>query len=76
VPGNCHVDADCPGGADCSPTYDFTCGARYGVTGYYCHSCADACVNDSDCADGGAAGFCAYDPNTGHFACSYGVCSG
>jgi hypothetical protein len=64
LPGNCRVDADCGPGRYCSPT-------RHTVTlyfdkqvwqGYYCHTAADACVNDSDCSQDWLYGaHCAYD---------------
>ena len=77
VAGNCRVDSDCGPGGFCSPTVDFGCGAFYGVAGFYCRSCADTCTKDSDCTDGApAAGYCAYDPTVGHFACGYGFCAG
>lgn len=60
MPGNCRVDSDCEsGGGYCSPSQNAglfvcsdgcsgTCGG--GLTGYYCHTAADECVNDCDCA--------------------------
>jgi hypothetical protein len=66
VPGNCRIDSDCGVGGYCSPTYSPNgCG---GLGGYYCHTTADQCVNDSDCADGGFA-VCAYVAMLGHWAC-------
>jgi hypothetical protein len=64
--GNCRVDSDCGQGGYCSPGID-DCGA---VLGYYCHTAADECVNDEDCAhrDGGPLGYlgCLPDPSTGY----------
>jgi hypothetical protein len=48
MPGNCRVDSDCGEHGYCSPTAAVGgCGA---VVGYYCHTAADTCINDSDCA--------------------------
>ncbi len=80
VPANCRSDSDCGPGGACSPTVDFGCGPFYGVVGYYCHSCADECENDSDCnanpTAGGPAGYCAYDATIGHWSCGYNFCAG
>jgi hypothetical protein len=79
VTAGCHVDADCGPDGYCSPTVSSSCGAFYGVQGYYCHQRGDACIDDSDCAaDGGAPGapYCAYDPSVGRWACETGFCAG
>lgn len=79
IPGNCRTDSDCGPGGACSPTVDPGCGGFYGVQGYYCHTCADRCTSDGDCAsrpDGGPAGYCAFDPAVGYWACGYGFCAG
>jgi hypothetical protein len=77
IPGNCRVDSDCGPGGACSPTVDPGCGSFYGVEGYYCHTCADQCLNDADCtSDSGPNGYCAYDPSVGYWACGYGFCAG
>ena len=79
IPGNCRIDSDCGSGGACSPTVDPGCGSFYGVVGYYCHTCTDQCVNDSDCSsnpNGGPAGYCAFDPAVGYWACGYGFCAG
>jgi hypothetical protein len=78
ISSNCHTDADCGAGFFCSPTVDASCGSFYGVQGFYCHTCQDTCVNDSDCAAGAGspAGYCAFDPSVGHWACGYGACAG
>ncbi len=48
VAGNCRVDADCGAKGYCSPSaYPQGCGS---LGGYYCHTSADQCTNDSDCA--------------------------
>lgn len=47
VQGDCRVDSDCGPAGYCSPAYDTnSCG---GLLGYYCHTAADQCVNDTDC---------------------------
>ncbi len=47
MPGNCRVDSDCGANGFCSPTATSDgCGE---VAGYYCHTAADSCTNDSDC---------------------------
>jgi hypothetical protein len=76
VPADCHVDADCGPGGACSPTVSSDCGAFYGVQGYYCHTADDTCTVDSECVQNGTQGYCAYAPETGHWACAYGFCAG
>jgi hypothetical protein len=79
VPANCHTDSDCGPGGFCSPTVSASCGPFYGVQGFYCHTCKDTCIDDSDCGpawDGGPAGYCAYDPSVGHWACGNSFCAG
>jgi hypothetical protein len=68
VPGNCRVDADCGPGAYCSPAWDPNgCGS---LGGYYCHTSADQCVDDSDCT-GSPAGpaVCTYSATTHRWEC-------
>ena len=75
IQANCHVDTDCGPSGFCSPSIT-SCG---GTTGYYCHVCADTCVNDSDCPTDPTLGpypECAYDATVGHWACTYALCSG
>jgi hypothetical protein len=58
--GNCRVDADCGPGFFCSPSH----GSSPGEVGpFYCHTCKDVCVNDSDCHGS--------DPMYGPFVCNY-----
>ena len=72
--GNCKVDSDCGAGGYCSPSAAFQCGpGRPDYFGYYCHTPADECTNDSDCAAQGNA-FCAYDTGMQRWACSTGMC--
>jgi len=68
VPGNCHIDSDCGPGGYCSPTYGTqNCGE---LSGYYCHTPADLCIDDSDC-NGGSIGpqVCAYSTTSGRWEC-------
>jgi hypothetical protein len=71
--GNCVVDSDCGPDRYCSPSPLLnSCDAP---GGYYCHTAADACVDDSDCfVDGGRGRFCAYDPQARHWACGDAFC--
>ena len=73
IQANCHTDADCGPGGYCSPTYGLGCGPFFGTEGWYCHTCADTCVNDSDCPTNA---WCEYDPVVGHWSCNTGVCAG
>lgn len=67
VPGNCRKDLDCGLHGFCSPSVGFGVGPFYGVAGYYCHTSRDQCRNDGTC---GNRGYCAYDPESGFWACS------
>jgi hypothetical protein len=63
VPGNCRVDSDCGAHGYCSPTTSFGhCGR---LTGYYCHTSSDQCVDDSDCPSGP----CAWSATGGRWEC-------
>jgi hypothetical protein len=64
--GNCRVDADCASGY-CSPSHGNTgCGA---VTGYYCRTPGDSCVNDSDCPTTGGPHVCAWSATNARWEC-------
>ncbi len=76
LPGNCRTDGDCGAGGYCSPTFDTSCGPYDGVQGYYCHTPNDACTNDDQCTDGGRAGYCAWQPALGKWACANTACAG
>ncbi len=66
--GACRVDADCGAGGFCSPTRGGGCG---GLTGYFCHTSADTCVDDPDCAGGGGVPkICAYSATSKHWECT------
>jgi len=60
VGGNCAVDSDCGKGGYCSPS----------VGGYFCHTVADLCVNDSDCPSPDA-GTDTTSTCTSYTACAY-----
>lgn len=81
LPGNCRTDSDCASGY-CSPSLDFQCGSYSGVTGYYCRTAQDECVEDADCTgttDAGlptGPGFCAYSREVGRWTCSHSFCAG
>jgi Cys-rich repeat protein len=72
IQGNCRVDSDCGSGGYCSPAENsMSCG---GVLGYYCHTAADLCVNDSDC--GSDLQVCTYSTTAGHWECQMeGLCA-
>jgi hypothetical protein len=75
--GNCQVDADCGPGGWCSPTEDFSCGRFSGTVGYYCHTPADTCVNDGECATAASpTANCRFNPTVGAWACASGQCAG
>jgi hypothetical protein len=76
--GGCRVDADCGTSGYCSPTLG-SCGHYGKAEGYYCHTAADECIDDSDCAIGadfGQAAYCAYEKTIGHWKCSTAECAG
>jgi hypothetical protein len=65
IPSNCRVDSDCGPSGYCSPTTgQNNCGA---VTGYYCHTSSDACLNDGDC---GAGQVCQWSAASNHWQCA------
>jgi hypothetical protein len=67
-PGNCRVDADCGAGGFCSPSYDpSACGS---LAGYYCHTPADQCIDDSDCPGQAGLSVCVYSSTAGHWECA------
>ncbi|MBK8171620.1 MAG: hypothetical protein IPK60_14905 [Sandaracinaceae bacterium] len=74
VVGNCQTDSDC-GTGFCSPTLG-SCGHYLGPVGWYCHTCADTCINDSDCSGDAGGGYCAFDPIVGHWGCQTAECVG
>lgn len=74
--GNCHVDSDCGVGGSCSPSPTVNgCAPWFGtVEGYFCHSAADSCNNEVDCAAGNRS--CGYLPELGHWGCFWVECAG
>jgi hypothetical protein len=65
IDGNCRVDADCGAGKYCSPSHGTSgCG---GVTGYYCHTAQDQCIDDADC--GGGVNVCAWSASSNRWTC-------
>ena len=55
VTGNCRVDADCGPKGYCSPS-SLTAICGDSLAGYYCHTAADLCIDDSDCSHPSATG--------------------
>lgn len=77
-PGNCQSDADCGAGSWCSPTLG-DCGEYGGTVGWYCRTCQDECLHDSDCEGSGpwgGSGYCMFDRNVAHWVCGYQMCAG
>lgn len=76
--GNCQVDADCGPKGYCSPSLG-SCGNYGGISGYYCHTPEDECINDSECeSESGARGspYCAFNLVAGKWMCSSTHCVG
>ena len=75
----CRLDSDCGSAGYCSPSLG-SCGSFDKTMGYYCHTAADECVDDSDCTDAGPGSYgtpyCAYSPSAGKWACSNSQCAG
>jgi hypothetical protein len=76
VAANCRTDADC-GSEVCSPS-DGDLGPFYGAQGYYCHTAADACGNDSDCGtdSSGRKGYCMFSAQVSHWTCAFNFAAG
>jgi hypothetical protein len=68
--GNCHVDSDCGSSGYCSPST--TACTILPPSAFYCHTCEDECVDDSDCD----VGVCQYQPTVGHWKCVDSKCVG
>jgi hypothetical protein len=65
VTGNCRVDADCGAEGYCSPS-SLTAICGDSLAGYYCHTAADLCIDDSDCSSGG----CLYSTTDSRWECA------
>ncbi|MGZ3419712.1 MAG: hypothetical protein ACXWUG_06020 [Polyangiales bacterium] len=70
VPGNCRVDSDCATGY-CSPSFDM---CTHAVTGYWCHTTADECIDDGDCDATHFLTHCEADPATARWVCPRAMC--
>lgn len=70
VPGNCRVDSDCASGF-CSPSFDM---CSHEVTGYWCHTAADECIDDGDCDASHFLNHCVADPTTARWTCPRATC--
>jgi hypothetical protein len=67
VTGNCRVDSNCGAGGFCSPSPSYTnCG---GISGYYCHTSMDLCVNDGDCMGTTGLRICSFTPTSNRWEC-------
>ncbi len=64
VPAECRTDADCGAGSYCSPTYT-DCS---GVSGWYCRTAKDTCLDDADC---GTYEGCLFDNSKGRWTCAH-----
>jgi hypothetical protein len=68
VPGNCRVDADCGPRGYCSPSSAQVTGCS-GLAGFFCHTPADECTDDSDCMGTTGPQLCAYWTTAKHWQC-------
>ncbi|MEI9952256.1 MAG: hypothetical protein WDO74_25525 [Pseudomonadota bacterium] len=75
--GNCRLDAECGEGGYCSPSLG-SCGNYAKTVGYFCHTQADECTDDSDCDASSSpyGAYCAFTPEVGHWRCSTQQCAG
>lgn len=77
VPSNCRVDADCWAAGYCSPSPSSGCGP---LTGFYCHTPADLCIDDADCPwlqRNSGAQQCVFSVEAGRWQCELApVCGG
>ena len=71
LPANCRTDADCASGY-CSPSRSLC--PEFGVVGYYCRTCEDECVEDSDCVRDGRRGVCNVHDSSNRFRCNFNEC--
>jgi len=68
--GNCVVDSDCGPDSYCSPSPPSSC---YERTLYYCHTAADTCINDADCAFADGGGFPSASSPSVSATCTYDI---
>jgi hypothetical protein len=61
----CRLDSDCGAGGYCSPSESSDVFCFSPDLDYFCHTPADECIDDTDCANGG----CNYDPSVKHWKC-------
>jgi hypothetical protein len=73
VQGNCRVDSDCGTNGYCSPADNtMSCGS---LLGYYCHTSADQCIDDSDCSSMSGFQVCTYVATSSRWECkTQGLC--
>ncbi len=64
---DCVVDSDCGSCGFCSPV---PAGCGSGPVAYSCHTAADTCVDDSDCAGSPNRSVCLPDPTLKHWSCA------
>jgi hypothetical protein len=69
VSGDCRIDSDCGVGGYCSPTLNVnSCGS---LGGYYCHTAADQCIDDTDCSSSTTGPqVCAWSATTKRWECA------
>jgi Cys-rich repeat protein len=78
IEAGCLTNGDCPGSHTCASSLS-SCGTYFPPMGYYCHTDADACTLDADCAAMGAGASCRYNdfgPDMGRWTCSSSMCAG
>ena len=71
---SCQVDADCGENGYCSPTYWHNDNQDSMVlTGYFCHTANDECIDDKDCPRRPDSDFstCAFSQQLGYWRCEY-----
>jgi hypothetical protein len=78
--GTCVVDADCAG-SYCSPSAvgigpDCSTGIALGSFGFFCHTPADECVDDTDCSSMADDKACIFEVDKMHWACHQLACTG
>ena len=70
VASNCRINADCGPAGFCSPSRDLTTCDGTGVSGYFCHTPSNLCINDGDCpAAPQGPGACIYSAGPSRWQC-------